>query len=248
MQELKKEIEILLAEYFRAKYPEFPKGKLVPSESPDFIVNLKNAHHLGIELTRLNPANAPEKTTERKETIEFREAFIEGVRELFERQSEQKLFVKFLFSERYPLKPEAELQAMALCNRAIRNAASSEKRNGFFRTSVSKKDLPSGIDEVLIMHHHQLSESVWERSNNLGVSADVIDDLRKAIRKKDDKLRIYRKQHLDKYWLLITTDRLRGTKSINLPNQVMNHSFHSEFNQVLLFDLMKGKVYELIID
>ena len=41
MQADKKQIEILLIDYFREYYEEFPKGKVVPSESPDFIVKMK---------------------------------------------------------------------------------------------------------------------------------------------------------------------------------------------------------------
>lgn len=56
MQPDKKQLEILLVNYFRVCYDEFPKGLLSPSESPDFIVKMRTRRELGIELTRLNPA------------------------------------------------------------------------------------------------------------------------------------------------------------------------------------------------
>jgi hypothetical protein len=99
---------------------------------------------------------------------------------------------------------------------------------------------------VLIVYHPGLEMSVWERSNNLGVSNNVLDDIRKAIHKKDEKLKLYRKQHLNYYWLLITTDRLRGIKGFNLQNKIQNSHFHSSFQHVFLFDLMKAKIYELV--
>ncbi len=49
------EEEILVMDYFRDFYKDFPKGKLVKSESPDFIVNVNTKKSIGIELTRLNP-------------------------------------------------------------------------------------------------------------------------------------------------------------------------------------------------
>lgn len=49
----KKEKESTTIRYFIDKYPDFPKGKLVVSESPDFIVKENSKKSIGIELTRL---------------------------------------------------------------------------------------------------------------------------------------------------------------------------------------------------
>lgn len=46
--------EILIMEYFRNEYEEFPKGKLVKSESPDFILRVTPKYAIGIELTKLH--------------------------------------------------------------------------------------------------------------------------------------------------------------------------------------------------
>lgn len=49
-----KEEEKLVMQYFRDFYPEFPKGKLSQSESPDFILKLGPKKSIGIELTTLD--------------------------------------------------------------------------------------------------------------------------------------------------------------------------------------------------
>jgi len=53
-----KDEERLIMDYFRRSYPDFPKGKLKKSESPDFILQ-HNHHAIGIEITRLHEANLP---------------------------------------------------------------------------------------------------------------------------------------------------------------------------------------------
>lgn len=246
MQEEKKQVEILLMDYFRSCYAEFPTGKAVPSESPDFIVRMKNTHLLGIELTRLNPANAIDPSHEHIKDIEFRERLILRTQELFKHHSEMNLFVKFLFSEKKKLAREKELITAVQLSNLIRNAVKGKKANSFFKISLHKSDLPDGITGLLIVHHPKLETDVWERSNNLGVSNDVVDDIRRAIHKKDEKLRLYQKQRLNYYWLLITTDRLRGGKIFNLPNEIKMQQFDSRFQHVFLFDLIKSKVYELL--
>jgi len=46
--------EMLIMEYFRNEYEEFPKGKLQKSESPDFILRVSPKNAIGIELTKLH--------------------------------------------------------------------------------------------------------------------------------------------------------------------------------------------------
>lgn len=246
MQPEKKQLEILLMNYFRECLPDFPAGAVVPSESPDFTIRMKNQHILGIELTRLNPGNALPLTDEQTSDIREKEHFIELVKAIFEKDSPYKLFVKFLFTEGESIDSERQLMASVHTAHLIRQAVQKRKSGDFFRISLPPSSLSKGISEILIVHHPALQVSIWERSNNLGISNDVVDDIRKAIHKKDEKLRIYQKQRLNYYWLLITTDRLQGVRNYHLAEKVMNHKFESRFQNVYLFDLIKAEVYELV--
>lgn len=246
MQHDKKQLEILLMQYFRESYGDFPNGKLNPSESPDFIVQMKNKHILGIELTRLNPANAIPPDDNGYYEIEFREKLIEQTKELYEQSSQLKLFVKFLFSENHKIKPEQEMMVSVQLVNEIRKAVGNRNKDAFFKETIPESQLPKGLESVLIVNHPVMETSIWERANNLGVSNDVVDDIRKSIHKKDEKLKLYQKQHLNYYWLLVFTDRLRGVKNFNLANKIINHKFESRFQQVFLFDLIKSDIYRLI--
>jgi hypothetical protein len=50
----KKTEEFAILEIFRDVFPDFPRGLLSPSESPDFILSLGPKKKIGIELTRLS--------------------------------------------------------------------------------------------------------------------------------------------------------------------------------------------------
>lgn len=246
MQPEKKQLEVLIMDYFRENYVDFPKGKIFSTESPDFTINMKNYRILGIELTRLNPGNAQLPNEQELTAIRFREQIIQNAQSLFEQKSNLKLFVKFLFSDKQRISPERELMITVQTVNAIRNTIQNKRANSFFKVSINKNSLPEGIDDILIVFHPGMETSIWERSNNLGISTDVVDDLKRAIHKKDEKLRLYQKNRLNYYWLLITTDRLRSTKSVNLSNKILNYKFESRFQQVFLFDLMKSDIYQLI--
>ena len=246
MQPDKKELEILLINYFRNCYEDFPKGQITPSESPDFIIKMKNQHELGIELTRLNPVNKSIFDDDQLAQIKIKDEIIELTKELFEQSSDLKLFVKFLFSEDKIIRKEKLMLIVAHIANLIRQTVKNKSRDSFYKESVAGEFLPNGLDEILIINHPAMHISAWERANNLGISNDVVFDIRHAIHKKDEKLRLYQKQRLNYYWLLITTDRLRGVKNYNLPNKIMNHEFQSNFQQVFLFDLIKSEIYRLI--
>ena len=247
MQPDKKQLEILLVNYFRVCYEDFPKGQLSPSESPDFILKMKNRYEIGIELTRLNPASRNIPDQNQLLQIKVREQIIGLSQDLFEKNSPLKLFVKFLFSDSKEISEERQMSVAIQAVNLIRKAVAGNSNDSFFREIIPGDLLPEGLDGILIVNHPVMEISAWERANNLGVSNDVVDDIRKAIHKKDEKLlRLYQKQQLNYYWLLITTDRLHGAKSFNLTEKIMNHEFHSEFQHVFLFDLIKARVFQLV--
>ncbi len=246
MQPDKKELEILLMNYFRAFYKDFPKGQLQPSESPDFIVKMKNRHELGIEITRLNPVNKSTPDDNQLVQISLREEIIEMSRDLFGQSSDFKLFVKFLFTDTKEVQKEKQLIFSVTVVDLIRKIVKNRSRESFFKEAVSGNGLPEGLEEILVVNHPAMQFPVWERANNLGVSTDVAEDIRQSVHKKNEKLRLYKKQRLNYYWLLITTDRLRGLKNFNLPQKLMNYEFYSGFQKVFLFDLVKTEIYRLI--
>ena len=246
MQPVKKQLEIVLVNYFREKWSAFPKGNLEPAESPDFILSLKNHQKIGIELTRLNPVNSNVPDEKQLEIIGEIEHLIEIARNIFENELPYKLFVKFLFSDEVLIGSERQMTVAVQTASVIRKALKNKKQGSFFQILLQSRELPPGISEILIVGHPVLEISLWERSNYLGISNNVVDDIKKSIHKKDEKLKLYQKQRLNYYWLLITTDRLRGVKNFNLPEKIINHRFYSHFQHVFLFDLIKAEVYELV--
>ncbi|NOX85754.1 MAG: hypothetical protein GXO86_07295 [Chlorobi bacterium] len=136
MIENKKQEETLAMRYFREKYPAFPKGKLIKSESPDFILKTGRHHTTGIELTRLiTPA-------------------------------------------------------------------------GGFQSPTA-----------------------------------LIEKLENLIRKKNEKLPLYRKNNFNELWLLITCDDLNLSGNIRLDEVLSDIHLKNGFDKVFLLDLFEGVVY-----
>jgi hypothetical protein len=136
-------LEILLINYFRECYDDFPKGKLASSESPDFIVKMRSRRELGIELTRLNPVNKSEIGEDKLAQIRIWDEIVAVSCELFEQHSAQKLFVKFLFSED-AIGEDRKIAVSVQTANLIRNSVKNKKKESFFRENISSEILPKG--------------------------------------------------------------------------------------------------------
>jgi hypothetical protein len=245
-QNSKKELEILIMQYFSSVFDDFPKGKIESAESPDFIISLGTRNKLGIELTRLNSVSRSLTTGLPNEENPINDEIVLMASEIFSHNSALNLFVKILFSVKNSIIEERKIQVAVLCANLIAKAVQHNNQHSFFYHIISGEQLPVGVESILVVNHPVLQTPVWERANNRGVSTDVVDDIRQSIKKKDEKLRIYHKKQLNLYWLLITSDRLRGVKEFYLHQQIDGHEFHSRFQRVFLFDLMKPKIYQIV--
>jgi len=246
IQKSKKELEILIMQYFSSVFEDFPKGKIESSESPDFIINLSTRNKLGIELTRLYPNKNIIATTSEKALWKSNTEIVDLAHEMFCRNSAFTLFVKILFAETAIAAETTKNKLAKAIAVSVNNAVEKCNSKAFFTLSISGGQLPSEIERILIVNHPVMNASVWERANIRGVSNDVVADISSAIQKKDEKLRIYHRKKLNLYWLIITTDRLHGVKNFNLPQQIANREFSSRFQRVFLFDLLKSKIYQIV--
>lgn len=240
----KKQVEVLLMDYFRKTYPEFPKGKLKPYESPDFILSLSTRNSVGIEMTRLYPADQRNVLLPPNDSsVEMR--FINKVRELVEPYEKNPVFVKFLFSHSHKPDDTRMLSGAIMTATTIRKILNGVKAD-YFKEVIRSSGLPSFLNSVLVVRHNILQASFWEMANHQGISNDFAADIRKAILKKDEKLKLYTTRNLQEYWLLITTDQLQASRSLNVVNRLGNSQFSSLFHKVFLFELMMARVFQLV--
>lgn len=242
--EEKKQVEVLLMDYFRSIYPVFPKGKLIPSESPDFIIDMKPRNSVGIEITRLYPSDQ-KSILPPPEDSSFEMKFINKVKELVEGYSAQPLFVKFLFKKGHSINETQILSAAIMSAVSIRKTLNNPKSDFSFKI-ISQSQLPSFLKSVLVLRHRLLVTPIWDKANHQGLSNNIAADISNAILKKNDKLKLYQSKNLQQYWLLITTDQLEAIRNVNNGNQITHKKFSSLFHRVFLFELMKGRVIHLV--
>jgi hypothetical protein len=138
-----KEEERLIIDYFRKSYPEFPRGKLKKSESPDFVLHQNHHGAIGIEITRLHAAGIPKNNP------------------------------------------------------------------GFSVAEFTRENIEA------------------------------------SIKRKEVKLPIYRKKKIDIFWLIITTDYIPNSGSVNRKD-FLHWQLTSGFHKIFLFDLFEKKIYIIV--
>ncbi len=84
---------------------------------------------------------------------------------------------------------------------------------------------------------------------NVNGKAEGWEDLRillqEAVEKKENKLELYRKKRLDKYWLVITAENLDGLDIVKAAEYFKRLEWYSDFHRIYLFDLFDGKLVTL---
>lgn len=240
----KKQLEILTADFFRGICPEFPKGRLVPSESPDFILSLGIRNSVGIEITRLYPAG-PQNSHFSDDRRMIESVFVDRVRELFGNYSGDPVWVKFLFSnDRAPHDAEILLGSARVSAGLKKNLRNLSAKNLYLL--IPPDDLPSFLDAVLLIKHPVLHESIWESCDLPGCDNDLVADVNHVIERKEEKLPLYQAGNHSQYWLLIVADRLSAFRKRNTGNIIMNHIFSSAFQRVYLIEMMNMRYFQLI--
>ncbi len=240
--EHKKSLERLLLDLFLEGYPGLLKGKLVATESPDFILTTSPRVSIGIELTRLYPESRMQQTLNDQILLDTQDQLVRNTQKLFEEKSARKCFCKVAFAEGGIIMQERMLSLSVRLMRVISEKI-EQLRPGSAGKVLVERNLPEGIQSVLVLTHPGLTWSVWERSGNLGISMHLAEDIQGSITKKEEKLKLYIRQNLNEYWLLITTDKLRQQKPVNIPNLFQNRNFHSGFHKVFILELLSRKVF-----
>jgi hypothetical protein len=242
-QNIKKQLEILIIDYFRSAYSDFPKGKLKASESPDFVLDIAPRIKIGIELTRLyfddcyNVGNGVSDNIGKE--------IVNKACEFFEMTTALKLFVKVSFSDKCKVMQEKQLFLSILIANRVRESVKTKKAGSFF-SICQTANLPDEIDGIFIAAHPSLAGSVWEEAGISKKSFETSQGIRQLITKKENKLQLYQKKRLNQYWLVITADRLNNLRNDKLNSLIFNSGNSSQFQKVFLFDLLKGQIFQIL--
>ncbi len=237
---IKTQEEWLVMRSFRDNYPDFPKGKLIKSESPDFTLKLSLTKSIGIELSRIykNHSQNPQENKIR--------SIIYKAHALYTERYKNPVLAHIFFDSDFTSPINDELYATKIAI-AIIDVVSEYKFGSQYVVQIDQELLPPGISRIIIHGHPTFKNSFWDLRTELSVQ-DLLNHefIQKPLAKKEEKLRTYQKQIHDFYWLILSADFINKPASFNFENALGQLKLNSDFHKVFLYDLFKQNYYELV--
>lgn len=236
----KAHIEWLIMRSFRDNYPDFPKGKLTKSETPDFIHKLSLTKSIGIEISTLYKSHTDGNTESQMRSIIYR------AHELYLERFRNPIFAQIFFSSDFNIPINDEIYATKIAI-AIIDVIAEQKIGAQYMAHIEPDLLPAGVSRIIIYAHPTFKNSFWDLRFELNIQ-DILSNgnIEKLVNKKDDKLRLYRKKISDLYWLIISADFINKPASFNFENALNQIKLETGFNKVFLYHLFEQKYFELV--
>ena len=242
-QNNKKKEEKTLLKYFSQAYPDFPRGKIYDTESPDFVISLSRKRKLGIELTRLTQPKSEnqEFTTAQISNLERKICY--KAQKIFEFRNDLQLLVYLYFSNNIRVKNNDVTEIAERIVLDVQNHAADIDRKSMFQIYIENPIANNYVDLIYILYHPNVKSSIWSNAGGYFVPTLSKKYLIQKIDSKEDKLPLYRKKKINNFWLIIVTDSFDRSTSFNINNQIEAWNIKSSFNKVFLFEVMGSNVY-----
>lgn len=242
----KKSEERSILEYFSRVYDDFPGGKIMESESPDFIVSPGPKQRIGIEITRLAQAKVQnEKYFPARINNHENDILHEARKIYYAKENSIPLFLSVAFRNEL-LADDDNIRKIALdLVEDVHEYTKNLDPGSLFSFIVNDPLASDYIDFIEGAHFPGVDLSTWINAGGYRIPAFNREYLVRKIHSKEKKLPLYRKSNLNFIWLILVTDSLHRVASFNIHNQLEAWHVNSEFDRVFLFPVIESKVYEI---
>ena len=242
-QNSKKREEKTLLTYFSQVYPDFPKGKIYNTESPDFVISLGRKRKLGIELTRLTQPKSENQEFTTAQISNLEKKICYKAQKIFESRNDLPLLVFLYFNNNIRVKNNDVTKIAETIILDIQNHTADIDRKSMFQIYIENPIANDYVDLIYILYHPNVKSSCWSNAGGYIVPTLSKEYLIQKIDSKEDKLPLYRKKRINNFWLIIVTDSFDRSTSFNINNQIEAWNIKSNFNKVFLFEIMGSNVY-----
>jgi len=237
----KKDLERRYLDRFKECLPDFPEGRIVDEEPPDFLVHAAD-YILGIELTHVyHPAAGDGTRMQAHESTEDKQA-----RELYDRSGGPPLIVYINFAGPLRLKKDS---AAALADRLaslVRNSIPAKGDTVEIQNRWEDDAVPDEVDSVVVMQPPEITRPLWATTRagwewNPGPS-----DIQPVIDEKNRRA-ISSRQKCPRVWLVIIASGNVPSQFIEPSAAAISHIYSAAFDRVFFLESANHRVFELQI-
>lgn len=232
----KKKVERHFVEKARQTSSLIPKGEIVESEGPDFLIET-GSEILGIEVTQLfqpSPAGAfPKRAVE-----SFQDKVTREAEEVYQKSGGRSVDVLVFFDEKSQGQVGCRSMAKALAD-FVKNHYGAERDAKTYQHG----DVPAGFSVIRIARPLD-GTNKWQ-AGKFGCTVRLKRSfLADEIKRKNRLVPKYR-ERVSRVWLLIIASFLPLSGSFSVPNEIETWDFSFDFDKVLLLSEEDNKVFEV---
>ncbi|MBU9491753.1 hypothetical protein [Burkholderia multivorans] len=242
----KKDVEIWRLECFKSFIADFPKGEVVPTEEPDFLIR-GHGHIVGIELTDLHHQTAPGRIPEQASEA-MRRRVVARAQEIYISRQLQPVMASFFLDDRIHIK-KSEVEALAeeFANVIAANCPAPNSSIEVPQGWEDTRALPSILHSVSIRRLDVVTKTFFSAPGATWVPTITREDVERALSGKELKYDSYMTK-CDEVWLVINTDTESMTTYFEFDPEILSRPFSTQFDHVFLVQHLARKAYELARD
>ena len=238
LQTAKKDKERLFVEILAKELDAFPPGKLVDSESPDFLVATSDGV-IGIEVTRIHHANEP-----RQQESEYR-SLVSAACRLYESESTIPLEVKIHFGGSTQFKKRnRDKFARILANLVLTNIPRPDSWISLENNWENPTFFPYEIAGLSIIRLSALRRNFWSVPSAGFFQEDFAPKIEATIAIKENAISNYGTVHIAR-WLLIVAEGNNASTFFDPSTKTLQHSYRSSFDRIFFLEAFRRRVWEL---
>lgn len=238
LQAAKKGEERRFVEILAKELDAFSPGKLIDSESPDFLAATSEGV-LGIEVTKIHHANEP-----RQQESECR-SLVDAACRLYESESTIPLEVKVHFGGSTQFKKRnRDKFARILANLVLTNIPRPDSLISLDNNWENPSFFPYEIAGLSIIRLSAFRRNFWSVPSAGFFQEDFAPKIEAIIATKEHAIRTYKTDCIER-WLLIAAEGNSASTFFDPSKKTLQHSYRSSFDRIFFLEAFRRKVWEL---
>ena len=216
-------------EKFKENFPDFPKGEIVPNESPDFLVKAPN-ETVGIEITGFYRQTSSSTKPPLQQRQSVRHKIVTLAKASYDQKGLPPVFVGVHFAlnfhcRKYEIQPISE----KLVNLAEKSLSNSAEEKIWRRDDIQL----NGVD-LLSVKKMNLAKSYWSAPLASFVPTASSQQIQNILDGKNTLCDEYRKK-CNKTWLIIVMNRFDPASFSLISENILENEYFYNYDSAFLF-------------
>jgi len=235
----KKQEELGYLKSLRHFCDDFPLGKVIAGERPDFLI--KDATTcVGIEITKIF-INRGEDAQSPQSIEAARDRITNLAKRFAQEMGMPPVTVTLFFNYTCPLYREQEASIAKAVTQAVNDELPPLGEQAQLDCGYGSVQ-PTEVDEILV--YREGGDHHWKWTEYSRIERNASSYIEAAIRDKAKHIKIYR-QECQTCWLLIVAESFRGSGNFKPDESSLSHVYKSPFDRTYFFDNGFGKLTRL---